>query len=329
MFSYRTILGNAWTITKQHKKLWIFGFLAFLLSAGGEYQILTKILNEDYGAGIYDQIQSGSTLLSSSFWSNLCQVCYTQPRVGLGLVLLIVLLLGVAFVLLWVCIKSQMALIKWTKNFLSNKSKEKKISIWAEISSKDKRFWTVLGLDIVFKILITALFFFLSLPLIFLYFKDSNFAILVYAIFFTIFLPLAISLSLIIKYSIAGVVLEKQSFVAASESGYKLFCKNWLVSLEMAILLFLVNFLISLVTIFILSVILLPIILTLIIFNLMVPLYLTIAFSFLIIMITAAVLMTFQTSTWTILFLELKGNGAKAKLERIFNKKTKTRKTKK
>ncbi|MEI6835215.1 MAG: hypothetical protein WCK59_00020 [Candidatus Falkowbacteria bacterium] len=329
MFSYRTILGSAWTITKQHKKLWIFGFLAFLLSAGGEYQILTKILNEDYGASVYDQVQSGSILLSSSFWSNLYQVCYTQPRVGLGLVLLIVLLLGIAFTLLWVCIKSQIALVKWTKNFLNSKNKAKNISVWAEISSNDKRFWTVLGLNIVFKILITTLFFFLSLPLIFLYFKDSNFAILIYTIFFVIFLPLAISMSLIIKYSIAGVILEKQSFVVASESGYRLFCKNWLVSLEMAILLFLINFLTSLLAIFVLSVVLLPIILTLIIFNLMVPLYLTIAVSFLIIIVTAAILMTFQTATWTILFLELKGNGVKAKLERIFDKKIKNRKTKK
>ena len=80
---------------------------------------------------------------------------------------------------------------------------------------------------------------------------------------------------------------------------------------------------------FILSVILLPIILTLIIFNLIALLYLAVIFAFLVLIFAAAALMTFQTSAWTILFLELKQNGVKAKLERIFSKKTKNLKTKK
>ena len=329
MFSYRTVLGSAWTITKQHKKLWIFGFLAFLLSAGGEYQILTKILNEEYGVGIYEKLQSGSTLLSPSFWSNLGTICYTQPKTGFGIILLIILLAAVAFFILWICIKSQIALVKWSKNYLTKKSKEKTISVWNELSVNDKKFWPVLGLNITLKILITTLFFLLSLPLIFLYFKDSNSAILIYTLFFVFFLPTAISVSLIMKYSIASVILEKQSFVKSLESGYKLFCKHWLVSLEMAILLFIINFLTGLIGMFILSLILLPIILTLIIFDLLFPLYIIIALSFLILIITAAILMTFQTSAWTILFLELKENGAQAKLERVFSKKIKNRKTKK
>lgn len=329
MFSYRTILGSAWTITKQHKKLWIFGFLAFLLSAGGEYQILTKILNEDYGASVFDKMQSGSVLSSGSFWSQMYQVCATQPRVGLGLLLLMSLLILVAFFILWICVKAQIALVAWTKNYLAAKNKDKTPSVWTEISSSDKKFWPVLGLNIALKVFIYILFFFLSIPLIFLYFKDSSFAILIYTLFFIVFLPAALSISLIIKYSMAGVILDKQSFVKSLESGHKLFCRHWLVSLEMAILLFLINFLAGLVIMFVLSVVLLPIILTLIVFNMLIPLYIITAFSFLILILTAAILMTFQTSAWTILFLELKGGSVKAKLERIFSKTTKNRQVKK
>jgi len=324
MFSYRSVLGSAWTITKQHKKLWIFGFLAFLLSAGGEYQILTKILNEDYGAGVYEKMVSGSPMLSPVFWSDLYNVCLTEPRTGLAILMLIVLLAGLAFLVLWICVKSQIALVKWAKTYLNPKNQEKKSSVWEEISTRDQKFWPVLGLNITVKVIISLLFSLLSLPLIFLYFKDSNFAILVYTLFFIVFLPLAISVSLIIKYSIAGVVLEKQSFVKSLESGWKLFFDNWLLSLEMAISLFLINFLISLIGIFILSVILLPIMLTMIIFNLALPLYLITIVAFLILVLTAAALMTFQTSAWTLLFLELPNNTAKAKLERIFSKKGKT-----
>jgi len=329
MFSYRTILGSAWAITKQHKKLWIFGFLAFLLSAGGEYQILTKILNEDYGASVFDKMQSGPILFSGSFWSQMYQVCATQPRVGLGLLLLTSLLILVAFFILWICVKAQIALVAWTKTYLAAKNKDKVSSVWTEISSSDKKFWPVLGLNIALKLFIYLLFFLLSLPLIFLYFRDSSFAILIYTLFFVVFLPAALSISLIIKYSMAGVILDKQSFVQSLESGHKLFCRHWLVSLEMAILLFLINFLAGLIIMFVLSVVLLPIILTLIVFNMLIPLYIITAFAFLILILTAAILMTFQTSAWTILFLELKGGAVKAKLERIFSKTTKNRKVKK
>lgn len=331
MFSYRTVLGNAWRVTKQHKKLWIFGFLAFILSAGGEYQILNKILNGDYGSNLYKQAESSSLLMTWSFWANLCEICYTQPRVGFGVALLLFLLAAITFLVVWICIRSQIALVKWSKAYLNIKNKEKVASVWEEITINDKGFWRVLGLNFIFRVIIAALFLIISLPLVFLYLKDSNFAILMYTLFFIVFIPSAISLSLIIKYSIAGVVLEKQSFVKSLETGYNLFCKNWLVSLEMAILLFLINFLTSLIIIFILSLAILPIILALIIFNVLIPLYLIIAASFLVIITVAAMLMTFQTSSWTILFLELKGDNVKAKLERIFTttKKSKSRKTKK
>lgn len=328
MFSYRSVLGSAWAITKQHKKLWIFGFLAFMLSAGGEYQILTKIINEDYGAGVYNQMMSGSTMMTTGFWADLFRVCYSDPRTGLAILMLMVLMAALCFGVLWICIKSQIALVKWAKIYSNVKNKDKKASVWDEISTKDQNFWRVLGLNITIKVAITLLFSILSIPLIFLYFNDSNLAILVYTIFFIVFLPLAISISLIAKYSIAEVVLEGKSFVSSIESGYKLFCKNWLLSLEMAILLFLINFLVGLIGIFILSVVLLPIILTLIIFNFVLPLYLITILSFLILVLIAAALMTFQTSTWTLLFVELQGSSVKAKLERIFSK-TKNHKTKK
>lgn len=330
MFSYRSILGSAWRITKQHKKLWIFGFLAFLLSAGGEYQILTKLINEDYGSGVYEKMATGSTLLDSSFWASLYSVCTTDVKTGLAILMMMLLIAAVIFAVIWLCIKAQIALVKWSKIYLNNKNKDKKISLWDEVAKSDKSAWRVLGLNILVKIVITLIFSLLSLPLIYLYFKDSSFAILIYTLFFIVFLPIALSVSLIVKYSIAGVVLEKQTLVKSIEHGYELFKRNWLVSLEMAILLFLINFLIGLLGIFVISVVLLPIILTLIIFSFIVPLYLFTAFSFLLMVVIAAALMTFQTTTWTLLFVELQNDtklDVKAKLERVFHKKkSKTKK---
>ncbi len=321
MFSYRSILGRAWKITKQNKKLWIFGALALVLSAGSEYQILTKILNEDYGSGVYEKIQAGTGLIDLSFWSNIGQTFLSEPRLMFGIALLMVLLFFIAFVVLWISIKSQISIITWVKNLSSTKKKEPKISIWDGISKRDGKFWPVLGLNIGFKICLSLLFTILSLPLIYLFFNNSNLAILIYTLFFTIFLPIALSLALITKYSIIFVVLEKHSLVKSFEEGYKMFTKNWLVSLEIAILLFLINFFIGLAIIFVISIVILPIILTLLIFNFILPIYLLTILGFALLITSAAILITFQTSVWTILFEELKGEEAKAKIERIFKNK--------
>lgn len=322
MFSYRKTLSQAWNITKQHKKLWVFGLLAFLLSAGGEYKIITRLLNEEYGAGVYEKMVSSSIFLSPIFWADLYKLCLDKPKEGIAIILMIMMLAAVLFGLLWVCIRSQIALVKWTKNYLSTKNADKHPSVWEEISDKSVSFWRVLGINVLIDVVITFVFTLLSLPLILLYFQESSLAILAYTIFFIIFLPLALSFSLIARYAIAGVTLEKKTLVSSIENGYKIFKKNWLISLEMALLLFLINFFIGLLGVFVLSVILLPIILTLLLFSLTIPLYLFVLTTFILLVILAAILMTFQTASWTILYLELKNDGIKAKIERIFaNKK--------
>jgi len=226
----------------------------------------------------------------------------------------------VAFIIIWIGIRSQIAIIEWVKAISISKKKEQVISIWEGLTKRDQKFWPILGLNVIFKAGVYLLFTILSVPLIYLFFKDSNLAILFYTIFFIIFLPLAISLALIVRYSMISVVLEKHSFVKSIEEGLKMFKENWLVSLEIAILLFLINFLAGLIIIFVISILLLPIILTLIIFNFLTPLYLLIALGLFIMILTAALLMTFQTTVWTILYEELKGSEAKAKLERIFKR---------
>lgn len=321
MFSYRSILSRAWKITKHYKKLWIFGALALILSAGGEYQVMTKVLNEDYGSGVYEKIQSGDSLASLSFWNNLSNLIASDPKLGVGVILLVLLLAFIAFVILWISINSQISLIRWSKILSSSKKKEPEISIWEGISKGGKEFWRVLGLNVIFKLGINLLFFLLSIPLIYLFFQNSDFAILIYTIFFIIFLPLSLSLALIIKYAAVSVVLEKTSFVRSIEEASKLFSKNWLVSLEVAILLFLINFFAGLLIIFVISVIILPIILALIIFNFLIPLYIFAVIGFASLILTAAILMTFQNAAWTILFDELREDKAQAKLERVFKRK--------
>jgi len=126
-----------------------------------------------------------------------------------------------------------------------NKKKEDILTIRAGLTSGHKKFWSVLGLNVIIKLLINAVLFLSTLPLLLIAVKDSGWFVLAYVILFIIFLPIAISLSLMLKYAIAYSVLENEKFIISVEKGWKLFINNWLISLEMSIVLFIINFLVK------------------------------------------------------------------------------------
>lgn len=326
MFSYRSILSSAWSFAAKRRRLWVFGFLAFLLSAGGEYQIIGELINRGYSTDVYDRLSSGGLAFSPDFWWNLYVALTSDFKTALAVILLILVVGGLLFFILWLSIRAQIGLVRWTKKDRDNRGKEE-VSLWNELTAKDQRFWPVLGVNLFVKVAISAAFTILSIPLVFLYFQDFNWAIVAYTIFFIIFLPVVIAISLLAKYAIAEIILDKENFTTGLLDSWRLFKNNWLVSLEMAILLFLINFTLSLILIFLLTTIAFPIMLTLMVFNLTTPLYFFVLVSFLLLILTAAFLMTFQTAAWTSLYLELKESSATAKLERVFHSKPKTKTT--
>lgn len=326
MFSYRSILSSAWSFAAKRRRLWVFGFLAFLLSAGGEYQIIGELLNRGYSTDVYSRLSSGGTALSPDFWWSLYLALTSDVKTALAVILLILIIGGLLFFVLWLSVRAQIGLVRWTKKDRDSRNKEE-VSLWGELTAKDKRFWPVLGVNIFVKIAISAAFTILSVPLIFLYFQDFNWAIVAYTVFFIIFLPVVIVISLLAKYAIAEIILDKETFTKGILDSWKLFKNNWLVSLEMAILLFLINFTLSLILIFLLTMVAFPIMLTLMVFGLSTPLYFFVLISFLLLVLTASFLMTFQTAAWTSLYLELKENGATAKVERVFQNKPKAKKS--
>ncbi len=324
MFSYRALLKQAWNIAWQYKPLWIFGVFASIAAASGsfEYQILVNnfqngaLESSYYHLGMFVLILKtigGFVLgLINLFSYNLLDVINTLT------VLIITGTIVASFV--WLSVTSQGALVLNAKKLITSKKKPEDLNIQEGFTKGNKYFWQILGFNVLTKFAIALILFLISLPLVFLASKASGLLATMYTLAFVIFIPLAIATSLILKYAIAYLVLEDESFCAAFKKSWHLFIKNWLVSVEMGIILFLVSFLVGFIILAILSIFVLPYFVFALDYGLAWLIITLALLSLFLLIVSSALLATFQISAWTGLFLDLKNNRGLAKLERLFKR---------
>jgi len=248
MLSYRNILKQAWQITKKYKYLWFFALFASVTAIGGswEYNIISQ--------------QGGGNLIDNSYnWlEKAISVMDLIGSLGLGIVALfksgffgimngltiIILSSALLIAAIWLGIASQGALINSLKKIIYNKNRKKTIDIKIRenLVIGNKNFWPVFGLNVLIKLFVLASLFIIGLPLLILAIEDYAGLHILYIILFVIFVPLATGASLAVKYSVAYQIFDEKGFLISLYRGFKLFIKNWLVSLEMAVILFIISF---------------------------------------------------------------------------------------
>lgn len=324
MFSYRILFKQAWLITWRHKYLWFFGLFAAIVAGSGswEYQIFSQSLNQGLIEGSYQRLENILALgeLGQSFWYGLGDlVNYDFWTISSAISLILITFTLLAF-FLWLAVTSQAALVGETKKILSPKKKAPVLSIRTGLTDGHGHFWSLAGLNLLIKFLVTLAFFITGLPLLFMSWQDTNLLAAVYTLLFVIFIPVAVSLSLIVKFAIAYRVLDNESALTALEKGEQLFRKNWLVSLEAAIILFIINFLASAALLIVLSLIFLPVFVVSLLLNAVWLSYGTLFLAIILVVLFGSALTAFQVSAWTNLFLSLSEKGGQAKLERLFGK---------
>lgn len=325
MFSYRSILKQAWAIVWKHKYLWFFGLFASLAVAGGsmEYQFLSDSLNQGLIGSSYQNLSSILVLGNFCHQISLGIINLFSQNIVFILNAFTILLLFLLLVslIVWLAISCQAALVDNAKQILTTKKKNPVFNFRDGLTHGSSHFWSVFGLNILIKALICSAYFIASLPLLFLVSSDNYIFVIVYTILFTIFVPAAVSLSLIIKYAISYCVLEDYSLVKSIKNGWKLFKKNWLISLEVALLLFFISFLASFVALAILFVLFFPIFWLSISFSIVWLSIVILILGLIFIIAFGSMMTSFQITAWTNLYLQLKENRGIAKLERIFRKK--------
>lgn len=317
---YRIILKQAWDLTWRNKYLWWFGIFAALLGNGGELEILFNNTGGDPSQALFPAWQKivSTGLFSGHTLANI-EILFKQDTLNMFLVLitlLIVLLVGIFFI--WLVIVSQASIVNNSAAII----KQKKHNIRDGLDAGILNFWPVLGLNVIIKAIIYILLVAISLPVIF---WQGNFSVKIFYIFaLIIILPVAIILSFIMKYAIAYVVIYKKRILSAIRHSFRLFKKNWLISFEMAVILFFINLLIGLSIVLAILILAVPFLFLGLIFFYAFSavgswLIAVLAFAtFLFIIVSAgAALSVFQISSWTGLFLELDKKGGNSKIVRM------------
>lgn len=321
MFSYRTFLKQAWQITKRYPHIWFFGMFASLLSLGGEYQIIAKGTTSSPGGQF---ISDGNLILQNffnpNFYTGLAEIASENKAALLSLITIFLLAVALMLVMLYLAILSQSAIVEQSARIIVNKKKKEQLNISEGLLSAKKHFWRVLGLNFFSYAIISLSLLLISLPLVFLLITDSLALNISYAILFIIFIPFALSIALIAKYAIAIRVLENKSFVSSIMKAWQIFKNNWLVSLEMALILFLINFVVGILTIFFISIFFLPMLFVAIQFFAPLLAAFSLILSIGTMLVIASWLNTFQISAWTSLYLHLQDKKGYSKLERLLKK---------
>ena len=317
---YRSILKNAWQILWKAKYLWFFGFFAALITNSGEVN-----LTVDNFSSLSEQ---------SSFLSDL-KVFYSEGAVGsvwnnienlfsnftwMSLILVLVFL-ALMILVLWIAVVAQGGLISG-----SYKEYRKQPSNFMTAFSVGKQnFWKILGVNVIGRVIIYGILFILGLPLGLIYLRQtsSSAQALYIIIAFIILIPLAIIISFLMKYAAIAVINKKENIKSAIKTAWQMFIKNWIISIEVAILMFLISLVAAIAMIILTIVLIVPLSLMFYVFSVLQVggiLFVSVVISILIfvalVFLVAAALSTYQMTCWVLLFDKLDGNQVYSKLAR-------------
>ncbi len=234
---YRHILAEAWGLVRRNKALWLLGFFVSFLGNGGVYELLVQGTGR---LGLQDDFGSFFTLGLLPGWSREAGAIHALGSANLAVLLLVGLTaVALAIVAIWVVLSAQGGLIAGVRDA----ARGRKTRFGSLFAAGNETFGPLLAINIVSRLAIMAFFYFL-LALTVLYLTSASLLnVFAYLCGFVLFVPITLALGFVTIYAACYVVLQRLPFMAAIESAFALFKKYWLISLETALLLFVINLL--------------------------------------------------------------------------------------
>lgn len=326
MSLYKKILSESWRATWKHKYLWFFGLFAAFLELGGEYNMLFSNFSRGASREVFPFWHSlaNTGIFSGQALKNIGLLAKEEPLSILSLTFIFLVIIVLICFIAWLAITSQVGLVNNASNHLTGK-KDTGDDFKSGIKVGIKNFWPVFTLNVAAKIMIFIGFLIICVPVISSAANMPTASVdYTYILLFIVLIPIILSISFIIKYAIAYIVIKEKKLKDAIKDGYQLFSKNWLISLEMAFIQFFISFIGGMLILLIILTLAIPFTL-LFYFSLK---YISTGgfwfiFSFammimvVIVVLAGSIISTFQTISWTKLFLELVGKGGTSKILRI------------
>lgn len=321
MTLYRDIIKRAIKGSWSNKYFWFFGLFATFFTSSSLYGLFVNVVSGEVASNPFPILNRLSSIFNLDTFGNIGAMMTDDPINMAIIVFIYFSFIVLFFFVAWLSTVSQGALVNNAALELTEKENNLKIGLNAGI----EKFWPVFSLNVFLKFIFYLGFFLISLPFILgIFQKESLSDNLIFSIIFVFFVSLAIVFSFIIKYSIAYIVLKKENFTGGLKRGWSLFKDNWLISIEMAFLLFFIDFFVNLVIILLLTIVIVPFIFLAILlagwgslFGFWVLMLIALILFVLIAAFSRSIITAFQIVSWTDLFVILTGQGGTSKLVRI------------
>lgn len=313
---YRNILSESWKITLERKWLWIFAFLASILSSGGVYEVAFRGLkNIKQSANFLQQVLSGSLPGYDTIVQYIQQLAQSDAT-QIQTVLTIATLAFFLFIFVSVCAQGVV--------LLSVRGKHKTLN--EQIKKSKSLFWPLFGINLISKLLV-LLFMFLSTLILLLFMTETNllYSVISFASFF-LFLIATIIISSVSILSFVSIAKHDHTMIDAIHESLIIFKKNWIVCLEMGVLIFFISTLAAMVNIGIVLLLTLPYSLIIMV-SLMsgsAPLYLFLlvlgtVFVLVLTALISALVTQFSFAAWTLFYERATKGGIFSTIERILS----------
>ena len=319
--TYRQALKASWRLAWNHKILWIFGLFAAFWGQMGLMDLLSKLTLSSSYLGF-----SPVWWMTPRIWFNTS--LYNQlgfnNSTWIWLIWLGVLLLGMLALLIFMSISSQGTIIKSASKMVKSDDLPDLEKAW---QAGTKHFWRLLFLNVFKKIILVCLGFFLGALAVLLTFVNSGLNILFFIILFIILAGVGMIISFLAVYAAAYVVVENYKLFEAIGAAWKFFTKHWLVSIEVGLIVLVLNVALTIVAVAGLFLVFFPSLLfwlgavilssqLLVLIGTLVGFILLTLFIFLLV----AIFSVFNISIWTYLFAKMHHEGIKSRILHYYNK---------
>ncbi|HTX86579.1 MAG TPA: hypothetical protein VMC41_00750 [Candidatus Nanoarchaeia archaeon] len=331
MFLYRDILKKSLSITFSHKNLWFFGIFAALVGGVGQYTMSFSQATEDWTTNVFSALALffGQNA-NGNIFADLVRLFKSDLVSALIFSAFILIVIVVSLFLLWLAIVSQGGLVNNSARIIKANGKREIVPIRDGLDEGIAKFWPILGFDLITAALTCFFAALVGLPLVFMTAAAGGSIFFLYVLLFMIFIPLALIISFVTRYAINYSVIKNRKFIDAFLDAWRLFGKYWLVSIEMALILFMIDFLFVFVLALLILVLAIPYLFLARILSLaffvalgagnfsQIALTAGLFLALIIIILGGAVITVFKTVAWTDIFINLVDKkGGLAKLERL------------
>jgi hypothetical protein len=331
MFLYRDILKKSLAITFTHRNLWFFGIFAALLGGVGQYTMAMSRSPEDWTTSIFSALaiflgQNGN----GDVFSNLFYLFQNNLPAAIIFSCFFLIIIIVTLFLFWLAIVCQGGLINNAAVIIKNNGRKEGAFLRDGLEKGIDKFWPVLGFNLIGACLTCFFAALAGLPLVFMTAYATVDVFLIYILLFVVFIPLALIISFLVKYSIIFSLVKGKKFVDSFIEACRLFDKYWLVSLETALLLFIIDFLGVFVLALLILILAIPYVFVMRLLSLTFlvvvgaggffpfALYIGLFLALIAVVLGGAIVTVFQTVAWTDVFINLVDKkGGMAKLERL------------